>query len=169
MLAARPADVILLDFDLGGERGTEFLVHARGMRPAPRVLVLTAGVSDADALHLLALGACGIFLKHHPPELLASIIRTVMRGEAWLDQRYLAALARGPQPVGPDGRARLTDRERDVLRLLLEGLANKEIGGRLGISEGAVKTALQQLFDKFSVRTRSQLVRIALERLRDQL
>jgi DNA-binding NarL/FixJ family response regulator len=57
-----------------------------------------------------------------------------------------------------------TRRERDVLRGVFEGLANKEIAARLDISESSVKAALQQLFDKTGVRTRSQLVRIALER-----
>jgi DNA-binding NarL/FixJ family response regulator len=57
----------------------------------------------------------------------------------------------------------VTDRERDVLNALLEGLSNKEIAGKLGISEGSVKSALQQLFIKTGVRTRSQLVRVAVE------
>ena len=66
-------------------------------------------------------------------------------------------------------RKRLTERERDVLRAVFGGLANKEIADRLGISESSVKAALQQLFAKTGVRTRSQLVRVALETYEDQL
>jgi DNA-binding NarL/FixJ family response regulator len=169
-LAAHPVDLVLLDFDLGNERGTEFLRRAREMGFPCRVLVVTAGLSESDAVQVLSEGASGIFLKHSPPDLLARSIRRVMEGETYLDQRYLTALLRAGRPVArPDRTARLTERERDVLRLLLEGLANKEIGAQLGISESSVKSALQQLFEKFCVRTRSQLVRIALERLRDQL
>jgi two-component system, NarL family, nitrate/nitrite response regulator NarL len=65
--------------------------------------------------------------------------------------------------------ARLTERERRVLSFIFEGLANKQIADRLGISESAVKACLQQLFAKTGVRTRSQLVRIALEQYRDQI
>lgn len=169
-VTAHPVDLVLLDFDLGNERGTEFLRRARELGFAGRVLVVTAGVSETDAVQLLSEGVCGIFLKHSPPDLLARSIRQVREGEMWLDQRYLTALLRERRPESyADRPTRLTERERDVLRLLLEGLANKEIGARLEISESSVKAALQQLFEKFGVRTRSQLVRIALERLRDQL
>lgn len=64
-------------------------------------------------------------------------------------------------------RAALSPRELDALRLVVQGLANKEIATRMSISESAVKNTLQQLFAKTEVRTRSQLVRIALERYRD--
>jgi len=63
----------------------------------------------------------------------------------------------------------LTSRELEVLRLVVQGLANKEIAGRMAISESGVKNTLQQLFGKTEVRTRSQLVRVALERYRDML
>ncbi|MBV8830833.1 MAG: helix-turn-helix transcriptional regulator [Acidobacteriaceae bacterium] len=66
-------------------------------------------------------------------------------------------------------RALLTDREAEVLRLLVQGLTNKEIAARLDVSESTVKNVLQQLFAKSRVRTRSQLVRVALETYRDLL
>src|SRR5262249_31367167 len=102
--------------------------------------------------------------------LLTKSIRTVMDGEAWLDQRYLAALLRMRAPGEEDGsRERFTERERAVLRSVLEGQANKEIAGRLQVSESAVKATLQQLFNTPGVRNRSQLVRVALEKYPDQL
>jgi two-component system, LuxR family, sensor kinase FixL len=69
----------------------------------------------------------------------------------------------------PQGRAALNGRETEVLRLLVQGFANKEIATRMGISESTVKNTLQQLFAKTNVRTRSQLVRVALEQYRDLL
>jgi len=72
-------------------------------------------------------------------------------------------------PADERGRPPLTSRETEVLRLLVQGLANKEIAGRLDISESSVKSTLQQLFFKTSVRTRSQLVRVAVEQYRELL
>ena len=87
---------------------------------------------------------------------------TVSGGKVFIEQRYLQTIleSAGQQPSA----ARFTARERDVMRLLLEGCSNKEIGAELGVSESAVKASLQQLFAKTGVRTRSQLVRVALER-----
>jgi len=111
----------------------------------------------------------GIMLKESPLSVLAEAVRAVASGGAWLDQRFLRALA-GTEPAeGAESKATLSDRERKILRCLLEGLGNKEIAGRLLISETAVKTALQQLFQKTGVRSRSQLVRVALEQYHDQI
>ncbi len=162
-------DIVLLDYDLGVEKGTRFLVGARERGFAGRILVVTAGLSDAEAAELLRGGVAGIFLKHNSPEMLTKAIRKVMGGEPWLDQRFLRVLLDSGEAPANSHEPRLTERERDVLRGLLEGLANKEIAARLHVSESSVKATLQQLFDKTGVRTRSQLVRIALERYRDYL
>jgi DNA-binding NarL/FixJ family response regulator len=92
----------------------------------------------------------------------------VVQGEVWLDQNSLRQLVHHA-PAEAESRRRLTDRDRQVMRGVFEGLANKEIADRLQISESSVKASLQQLFDKTGVRTRSQLVRVALEQYREQL
>jgi DNA-binding NarL/FixJ family response regulator len=87
-----------------------------------------------------------------------------MAGETWIDQRCVQALVRAVDRTGDrEQRRRLSERERAVLKGVSEGLSNKEIAQHLGISEASVKSALQQLFMKTAVRTRSQLVRVALE------
>jgi DNA-binding NarL/FixJ family response regulator len=158
-------DLVLLDFDLGEQRGSEFLAHARKAGFEGRILLVTAGVSDADTVQLLAQEVSGIFLKHSSPAQLVQIVRRVMAGETWLDPRALKALikaaSQSAQPERSD--SRFTQRERRVLRGVFEGLANKEIADHLRISEASVKASLQQLFRKTGVRTRSQLMRIALE------
>jgi len=162
-------NLILLDYDLGGQKAPAMMRRLQEAGFAGKVLILTAGVSDHEARELLALGAAGIFLKHDPPEILAKCVEKVMAGEIWLNQRHLRALIQAP-PSQQEVRIRkLTEREREVLRGLLEGLANKEIGVRLGVSESTVKSAMQQLFQKLGVRTRSQLVRVTLEQYMDQL
>jgi DNA-binding NarL/FixJ family response regulator len=167
ILDRTPVDLVLLDFDLGKERGSEFLTRARERGFTGRVLMVTAGMSDSQVLNSLGDGAAGVVFKHAPPEALFEAIRAVVRGETVVDQHYLQLLASGP-PADDAGKP-LTDRELQVLAGIFEGLANKEIGDRLHVSESSVKATLQQLFRKTGVRTRSQLVRIALEQYREQL
>jgi DNA-binding NarL/FixJ family response regulator len=168
-LASAPVDMVLLDVDLGNERGFDFLRRARQQGFEGPVLIVTAGLSQSEAASLIGQGAAGIFLKQDSAQLLANGIRTVADGRAWIDQRSLASLVGGRQ--APDSRERkdLTERERQVLRGVFDGLANKEIASRLQVSESSVKAVLQQLFDKTGVRTRSQLVRMVLEQYSHEL
>jgi two-component system, NarL family, nitrate/nitrite response regulator NarL len=157
-------DVVLLDFDLGDDQGTGFLRSARRNGFGGKVLIVTAGMSDSEAVLALELGASGIFLKHDSPVTLAQAIRLIAGGGTWLDSRLVQNLARKAGQSGePSSRKALTPREQQVLEGIFEGLTNKEIASRLTVSEGAIKATLQQLFEKLNVRTRSQLVRVALE------
>jgi DNA-binding NarL/FixJ family response regulator len=165
----REIDIVLLDYDLGPEQGTLFLDRAGGAGFSGRVLLVTAGMSDAAMLRALENGSSGVFLKHSPPSRLVDAIRKVAAGEVWLDPavtRSIIAAASGSASV-PRRTQTLTQREQAVLKGVFEGLTNKEIGARLTISESSVKAVLQQLFEKTGVRTRSQLVRIALEKHSD--
>jgi two-component system nitrate/nitrite response regulator NarL len=160
--AAAP-DLVLLDVDLGAERAIDFLFAARGAGLACRVLVVTAGISDVEAVALIREGVAGIFNKQASPDELCQAIRRVAAGDVHLEQRYLKGLFQNVEGgAGQPGKA-LSERELTVLRSVLRGLANKEIGERLGLSESTVKSVLRGLFDKLGVRTRSQLVKIALE------
>ena len=164
VLREKPIDLVLLDYDLGKERGFEFITQARQLGFHGRILMVTAGMSDAESVRALDLGVSGIFPKHSSPVVLTQAIRKVMAGETWLDENAVQALLRVSKHPGGAGQTRpFTERENQVLHGVFEGLSNKEIGARLNISESSVKAALQQLFQKTGVRTRSQLVRIALE------
>jgi DNA-binding NarL/FixJ family response regulator len=165
-LAKTPVDVILLDFDLGHDHGNLFVTAARQRGFNAKVLFVTAGMSETDARTAIRLGAAGIFLKHDPPSMLTQAIRAVAAGGSWLDPALLRSLAVSV-PEQPEALAfdrPLTERESLVLRGVCEGCTNKEIAQQVGASETAVKATLQQLFAKCGVRTRSQLVRVALER-----
>lgn len=168
-LSTQPVDLVLLDVDLGEERGFDFLVRARQRGFGGPVLVVTAGMTESEAALLIGQGAAGIFLKRDSTQLLAEGIRTVAGGRAWIDQTYLASLMGSRPARRPVDRTGLSERELAVLRGVFDGLANKEIASRLAISESSVKAALQQMFDKTGVRTRSQLVRVALERHSQEL
>ncbi len=170
ILATTKVDLILLDHDLGLETGARLLDRITEAGFQGRVLMVTAGLSEAEATDLLRRGVTGIFLKHNSPELLAKAVRKVMAGEIWLDQRYLKLLLQESMAARAEERVRrLSERELEVLRSVFQGLTNKEIGVRLQVSESSVKATLQQLFSKTGVRTRSQLVRVALEQYRDLL
>ncbi len=157
-------DVVLLDFDLGEDQGAQFIFQARQADYTGKILMVTAGMNATESSTALRMGASGIFLKYNSPGSLAQAIRLVAGGEMWVDQRVIQILADGvPQPQEQSFRKLLTEREQEVLRGLFEGLTNKEIAAHLGVSESAIKATLQQLFQKTRVRTRSQLVRIALE------
>jgi DNA-binding NarL/FixJ family response regulator len=166
-IAAREQpDIILLDYDLGEEQGTAALEEIRKSGFHGRILMVTAGMSDAATVRVLESGSEGIFLKHSSPAQLVEAIRKLVAGEPWLDPRAMRSLIAGATGRSEEQRTSqvLTPRERYVLQGVFEGLTNKEIAAQLQISEGSVKAVLQQLFDKTGVRTRAQLVRIALER-----
>jgi two-component system nitrate/nitrite response regulator NarL len=162
-------DVLLLDFDLGRERATPIVrqLHEAGF--PGKILIVTAGLSEAEAVQLIRSGVAGIFHKHHGSQALCTAIRQVAAGEPYLETNYLGSVFRslGPEPAG--GPPRLSEREVKLLRLLFQGLLNKEIASRLEMTESGVKSALRALFEKIGVKTRSQAVRVALEHYRAQL
>jgi two-component system nitrate/nitrite response regulator NarL len=171
LLREQAIDLVLLDFDLGQRDGLDFMRAAETLRFKGKVLLVTAGVSDADAASLIRHGISGIFPKHNSPVLLAEAIREVLSGKVWFDQDQLQkiigrAASKEDEPVPF---TKLTERERQVLSFVFDGLANKEIADQLQVSESSVKGTLQQLFQKTGARTRGQLVRIALEQFKDQL
>jgi two-component system nitrate/nitrite response regulator NarL len=162
-------DVVLLDVDLGAERALDFVSGASQAGFSGRILVVTAGASDQQAIQLIQAGIAGILHKHHTADALCAAIRQVAHGEVCLEKNYLASVFRSLDRSRPAAGPKLTDRDRTVLRYILQGLTNREIADRLEVSEGAVKGSLHQLFGKLQVRTRAQLVKTALEQYRDQL
>jgi len=169
ILQQRTIDVVLLDHDLGNERASQFLPAARQIGFTGRVLIVTAWVSDTEARRLLRQGVAGIFVKQSPLNALAESIRVIQAGGAWLDRRYRNLAGEGSAEDPADAGPHFNERQRKVLRFVLEGLSNKEIATHLQISESYVKAILQSLFEKTGVRTRGQLVRVALEHYADQL
>ncbi|HEY2845027.1 MAG TPA: response regulator transcription factor [Bryobacteraceae bacterium] len=163
------ANMVLLDVDLGPERALDFVSQAKKRGFEGKILVVTAGVSGQEAVQLVQAGVAGILHKQHPAEALCDAIRQVASGKVCIEQDYLLSLFRSVDGTRPHAAPKLTDRDRAVLRFIFQGLTNKDISVKLEISEGGVKAALQRLFDKLGVRTRSQLVKVALEQYRDQL
>jgi len=168
LIADQAFDLILLDYELGDRRGNEVVAAAREFGFRGRILIVTVGLTLAEVRAMVSSGVSGVFLKNNSPELLIQAVHAVMRGEKWIDPKYTLS-ADEPATAEAARRARFTERDRQVLRCVFEGLSNKEIAERLRVSETAIKASLQQLFSKTGVRTRSQLVRVALEHYRREL
>ena len=170
ILKSREIDMVLLDLDLGTENGANLLDNLQTIGFEGKVILVTAGVNDRDVPGMIRKGIAGIFMKHNPPSLLVHGIRDAMKGAVLFEQDLLRRALEVSEPANSERRhTELTTREKLVLSLVFEGLTNKEVADRIQISESAVKSCLQHLFTKTGVRTRSQLVRVALEKYRDEL
>jgi len=162
---ARP-DIILLDLDLGGESGLDLLPNLLGVAKKARVLILT-GLRDPESHHrALQLGAMGLVFKEKTSDVLIKAIKRVHAGEVWFDRSMMGTVlsemtrAREAYETDPETAkiAALTDREREVIHLVGEGLKNKQIAGRLFISETTVRHHLTSIFDKLQVADRLELL-----------
>lgn len=148
------AEVLVLDVQMPGGSGTHVLSELRASNDSRPVLLLTATIADETLRSALALGVNGIVLKTSDPSLLIEAVGAVAKGERWIDPALrdrVAAVAEG-------GRHRsLSDRERELIGLVRQGLRNREIAERLGTTEGTVKAYLHALFDKVGVESRTEL------------
>lgn len=156
-------DVVLVDLAMA----KEFIGGAKKIRYTGKSLVVARTLDAGDSVAVLKDGAAGIFLESDPPARLIQAIRLVAGGEAWVDQRIVRLLADRYPQQNTRSIGNLTEREQVVLEHVVDGLSNRKIGDQIGVSESSVKATLQQLFMKTGVRTRSQLVRIALITNRD--
>jgi DNA-binding NarL/FixJ family response regulator len=161
--ASERPDVIILDLVLGDEDGLSFLPELCQASPTSRVLVLT-GVQNPDA-HRRAIrrGAMGIVLKEHAADQLLKAIMKVNDGEVWIERSMMGSMIQEfnkPAMVDPEIAKieSLTDREREVIGLIGEGLKNKQVGERLFISETTVTHHLSSVFSKLEVSDRLELI-----------
>jgi len=167
LLGRSAPDIVLLGFELGDADGNEFMRLAAQAGFAGRFLLMAGAADPHSAALALKLGASGIFLKSAPLDQLVKALCMVADGQVWLDPAIVRTLAdrlieRDPQFEGESGQP-LPDREQRVLRGIMNGLTNRDIGARLKISESTVKNIVQRLFRRAGVKTRSQLVRAAME------
>jgi DNA-binding NarL/FixJ family response regulator len=169
LLAHTPAEVVVMDIRMPVMDGVEATRLVCAQPDGPRVLVLTTFDTDADAFAALQAGASGFLLKNVPPEDLLSAIRVVAAGESVVAPRITRRLLdrfAGQLTPPPDGDGRigqLTDREREVLLLIAQGLSNAEIAERLYVAETTVKTHVGRILTKLDLRDRVQAVVLAYQ------
>lgn len=158
----RPA-IVLMDLSMPGMDGVEATRRIVASQPGTAVVVLTSFGDQTRILEALDAGAVGYLLKHVDPEEILEAVRVTAAGGAPLDPRAARALldarTRRPDAAG------LTDREREVVGLLADGLPNKVIARRLGITERTVKAHLTSAFQRIGVTDRVQAALWARENL----
>jgi two-component system, NarL family, nitrate/nitrite response regulator NarL len=161
---SRP-DLAVLDIAMPGKTGLEVLTAIATDGAATKVIFLTATATNSQILTAIARGAKGVLLKDTAPQDLISCVREVAAGKDWLPTAIVdAALEQetGRRLQREIIEGSLTDREREVMRLVAEGLANKEVGRRLGVSEGTVKIHLHKIYEKLGVPNRTALAAVAI-------
>jgi two-component system, NarL family, nitrate/nitrite response regulator NarL len=161
---SRP-DVAVLDIAMPGKTGLEVLTTIVSSGIATKVIFLTATVTNSQILTAIARGVKGVMLKDTAPQDLISCVRAIAAGREWLPPEIVDKAIehesgrRLQRELIEDG---LTDREREVMCLVAEGLANKEVGRRLGVSEGTVKIHLHKIYEKLGVANRTALAAVAI-------
>ena len=153
-------DVVLMDLQFGtGMNGVQATAAITGRPHAPRVLIVTTYSTDADTVPAIEAGATGYLLKDAPPEELAAAVRTAAAGRITLAPTVADRLMNRLRSPGPS----LTRREIEVLVLVAEGLSNQDIGSRLHLTEGTVKSHLVHIYAKLDVDSRTAAVATATE------
>ncbi len=150
--AAQP-DVVLMDLSMPGVDGIEGTARLRDAGESARVVVLTSFVEHDRVTAALAAGAVGYLLKDSDPRDVLEAIRSAAAGHAPLDARVARALLPNSKPADPA--AALSGREREVLLLVAQGMANKQVARQLGISERTVKAHLGNVFRHIGVADRT--------------
>jgi DNA-binding NarL/FixJ family response regulator len=159
--------VVLMDIRMPELDGLEATRRILAADDRARVLILTTFDLDEYVYEALRAGASGFVLKDDPPEQLIAAIRTVAAGDALLSpaitKRVIRQFTRLQRPAPPKELEELSERERDVLRLIARGLSNAEIGKELFISETTVKTHVTHILQKLDLRDRVQAVVLAYQ------
>jgi DNA-binding NarL/FixJ family response regulator len=161
-LAVRP-DVMLLDIDLPGMNGIQMLEELSPRLPDTKIVMLTVSDSERDMIEALARGAAGYLTKDLHPEALLRALRGTQKGELAMSRRYAARVmdhfidaARKGRSSNAGGLDGLSPRENDVLRMLADGLTDREIAQALIISPRTVETHVSNILHKLDVRKRAE-------------
>jgi DNA-binding NarL/FixJ family response regulator len=153
-------DILVFDIHIPFENGLAVLNEITKSKLPTRSVIFTAALNDDEILEVIRLGVSGIVLKHMAPKLLTQCIKKVYAGEKWFERDSLAGAAQ--KLVQRENAVRhayevLSSREIEVIRLVAGGLSNKEIGKKLYISEGTVKSHLNKVYGKLQVEGRLAL------------
>lgn len=149
----REPDVVLMDLSMPGTDGVEATRLITSHCPSARVVILTSMSNRERIVEAMDAGAIGYLLKDSDPDDILRAIRSASRGDWPLDPRAARLLLSEP---GPRTQVSLSPREAEVLALVAEGLANKQIARRLGITVGTVKAHLTRIFEQLGVADRTQ-------------
>jgi DNA-binding NarL/FixJ family response regulator len=165
-------DVLVLDLSMPGRSGMELIKQVKTEKPKLRILVLSMHQEMQYAVRAIKSGASGYLTKESAPAQLEQAIRKIAGGGAWISSEVAEQLALGAMPGAADAAPHesLSDREFQVFRLLVDGLAPGEIASQLNLSVKTVSTHKANLMNKLGLQSATDLVRYALKHgLTDQL
>lgn len=151
-------DVTVLDLRMPVCGGVEAIRLIRAEHPDARILVLSSFDGDEDIHSALSAGAMGYLLKHSSGDQITPAVRALLKGKRWIPLEIASHLA------SRERSEILSEREREIVRLLVLGEANKQIGDALGITELTVKSHMKNILAKLQVRDRTEAVTVALRR-----
>ncbi|WP_370323735.1 response regulator [Euzebya sp.] len=157
-------DLVLLDLRLGDEEGVEVARRLRASGSTVTIMMLSVHDTSRNLREALAAGADGYLLKSVAGADLAAGIRSAVAGETVIGQEFVPKLLEDAQRGVPMGRPDVTTREQEVLELVAEGMGNRQIAEQLGISARTAQKHLENLFKKFEVHDRTELVAHAFRR-----
>lgn len=153
-------DLLVLDLRMPRMNGLELLARMKEESIDTPVVLLVGNISDDEMLEAMRFGVKGVVLKEMAPELLVQCIQKVSSGGQWLEKQSVARLLermlrneKAADAPAPD----LTSREREIVTMVATGMTNREIAGKLFISEATVKSHLHTVFEKLGVTSRMQL------------
>ena len=157
-------DIALIDISMPGLTGLEILAIANSESLSTRLVFFTASVEDRELVISAEAGAYGVILKDVAPEILVQSLREIADGQR------LLPLPTVPREQGNVANTEnvltvLTERERQIMRLVSGGLSNKEIGRRLNITDGAIKVHLHNIFQKLEISNRTVLTALAISQM----
>jgi DNA-binding NarL/FixJ family response regulator len=154
-------DVLLIDLKMEGLSGLDVVRRLHDAGTTCHTVILTAAARDEEVAAALELGVAGLILKDALPDTVVECVRQVSQGRPWIDRETLGralAVARQDTMAGDTPQSTLTPRELTLIKLVAEGLRNKEIAERLSITEGTVKVHLHNIYDKLGVDGRLELL-----------
>lgn len=158
-------DIAVIDIAMPGLTGLEIITIANSERLCTRIVFFTAAVEDCQLALSAAAGAYGIILKDAPLETLVQSLREIAAGQKLLPLPSIDQLIPSEQKntaIAESILTVLTERERQIMRLVSEGLSNKEIGRRLNIADGTIKQHLHHIYQKLQINNRTVLAALAI-------
>ncbi|WP_245334783.1 LuxR C-terminal-related transcriptional regulator [Bradyrhizobium mercantei] len=155
-------DIAILDMSMPDVLGQAMLDIANSSTPPVRLVFLATSIEDRDLAALAAAGAYGVILSEEEPETLVQTLRQVADGQRMLPLPSEEPISRAQTAIPEKYLAMLTDRERQIMRLVSEGLSNKEIGRRLKVADGTIKVHLHHIFRKLEISNRTVLATLAV-------
>ena len=150
-------DILLLDLQMPGGTGMDVIRGLRATNNPVPVVVLTAAIDDGSLAEARQLGVRGMVLKNSDPAYLLECLDRVRSGGTWMDPELAARVQELAETYGSRRRPALAPREKQLIRFVRQGLRNREIAEKLGVTEGTVKVYLHSVFEKLGVKNRTEL------------